>query len=70
MTSPDADLTGAVWRKSKRSNNGGNCVEVATNLPGMIAVRDSKNTDGPALIFSPAEWAAFLAGVQDGEFSL
>ncbi len=63
-------LAHALWRKSSYSSANGNCVEVACNLPGMIAVRDSKHADGPALIFSPAEWAAFLAGVQDGEFSL
>jgi hypothetical protein len=64
------DLAGAIWRKSKRSNNGGNCVEVATNLPGVVAVRDSKDADGPALTFDPADWSAFLAGIRAGEFSL
>ncbi|MDX3111193.1 DUF397 domain-containing protein [Nonomuraea angiospora] len=63
------DLAGAVWKKSSRSgNNGGNCVEVATNLPGVIAVRDSKNPNGPALRFTQAEWDAFLGGVKLGEF--
>ncbi len=70
MTSKDTDLTGAIWRKSTRSNDGGNCVEVATNLPGIVAVRDSKDADGPALTFSPSEWSAFMAGVRAGEFSL
>jgi len=65
-----ADLTGAVWRKSIRSGNGGNCVEVANNLPGIIAVRDSKDPNGPALVFTPSEWAAFTGGVKDGEFDL
>ncbi len=64
------DLTHAAWRKSTRSNDGGNCVEVADNLPGVIAVRDSKNPTGPALTFSPSEWAAFTSGVKDGEFNL
>jgi len=63
------DLAEAVWKKSSRSgNNGGNCVEVAANLPGIIAVRDSKNPNGPALAFTPGEWRAFLGGVKLGEF--
>ncbi|MEV6150424.1 DUF397 domain-containing protein [Nonomuraea sp. NPDC052129] len=63
------DLSGAVWRKSSRSgSNGGQCVEVASNVPGIIAVRDSKDRSGPALIFTPSEWEAFLGGVKDGEF--
>lgn len=64
------DLPRAVWRKSQRSNNGGNCVEVASNLPGIVAVRDSKNADGPALAFTTDEWTAFLAAVQAGELGL
>jgi Domain of unknown function (DUF397) len=64
------DLTNAAWRKSTRSNDGGNCVEVADNLPGVVAVRDSKNPTGPALVFTPAEWAAFTIGVKDGEFNI
>jgi hypothetical protein len=64
-----ADLTGAVWHKSTRSGgNGGDCVEVARNLPGIVAIRDTKDPGGAALVFSRAEWAAFLAGVRDGEF--
>jgi hypothetical protein len=59
------DLSRAEWRKSSYSgNNGGNCVEVADNLPNTIAVRDSKDPDGPALIFTPAVWAAFTARVK------
>lgn len=69
MTSSDADLTGAVWRKSTRSNSGGNCVEVARNLPGVVAVRNSKQPGGPVLRLSPAQWSAFLTDVQAGEFS-
>ncbi|MGC4805263.1 DUF397 domain-containing protein [Micromonospora sp. DT233] len=54
------DLTDARWRKSTRSGgNGGECVEVADNLPNIIAVRDSKDPNGPALTFSPAAWTAF-----------
>ncbi|MFV2098709.1 DUF397 domain-containing protein [Micromonospora sp. LOL_014] len=53
------DLTSATWRKSSRSGNAGACVEVATNLPDVIAVRDSKDTTGPVLTFAPAQWATF-----------
>ncbi|NMO57700.1 DUF397 domain-containing protein [Actinoplanes sp. TBRC 11911] len=62
-------LVDAVWRKSQRSNgNGGNnCVEVAF-LAGAVAVRDSKEPDGPALLFTDAEWTSFVGGVHDGEF--
>ncbi|MDG4839850.1 DUF397 domain-containing protein [Micromonospora sp. WMMD967] len=56
-----AELTGARWRKSTRSgDNGGNCVEIADNHPGLVAVRDSKDATGPALTFSPAAWSAFV----------
>ncbi|WP_422734287.1 DUF397 domain-containing protein [Micromonospora sp. WMMD558] len=55
------DLTGAVWVKSTRSSgNSGDCVEVAGNLPGVVAVRDSKDRQGPVLTFPPAAWRAFV----------
>jgi hypothetical protein len=64
------DLDGARWLKSKRSGTGGdNCVEVAF-VGEAIAVRDSQNPAGPALIFTPAEWDAFVGGAKDGEFDL
>ena len=57
----NAELSRALWQKSTFSNgNGGNCVEVARNLPGIVAVRDSKNPDGPILTFSRDEWASFI----------
>jgi hypothetical protein len=62
------DLSQAKWHKSTRSGGSGNCVEVADNLPGIVAVRDTKNRDGGTLIFTDAEWSAFVGGVKDGEF--
>jgi hypothetical protein len=56
-----------VWRKSSYSGgNGGNCVEVARTLPAAIAVRDSKDPDGPKLIFTPTDWAAFTESIRTG----
>jgi hypothetical protein len=66
-----ADLTGAIWHKSSRSGgNGGDCVEVAGNLPGIVAVRDTKDRDGGTLVFARAGWRAFVEGVRGGEFDL
>ena len=60
------DLSSATWRKSSYSgSNGGACVEVARNLPGVVAVRDSKDPHRPALVFSRADWAAFMAALRD-----
>jgi len=65
------DLTGADWHKSTFSGgNGGDCVEVAVNLPGVVAVRDTKDRSGAALVFTEGEWRAFVAGVRDGEFDV
>jgi hypothetical protein len=56
---------GTVWHKSSYSGNGGSdCVEVARNLPGVVAVRDSKNPDGPVLTISTDEWASFITRLQ------
>jgi hypothetical protein len=64
------NLTQAEWRKSSHSGgSGGQCVEVARNLPGTVAVRDSKDPDGPALILTPQQWRAFTAGVAEGGFT-
>ncbi|GAA4187816.1 hypothetical protein GCM10022252_22050 [Streptosporangium oxazolinicum] len=63
------DLSVAVWRKSSLSgDNGAQCVEVAVNLPGAIAVRDSKDPDGAKLLFTSAGWQAFVGGIKSGEF--
>ena len=65
------DLTGAQWRKaSYSSSNGGTCVEVASNLPGIVGVRDSKDPGGPVLTFTPGDWQIFAASVKAGKLSL
>ncbi|QIS16801.1 MULTISPECIES: DUF397 domain-containing protein [Nocardia] len=61
------DLTNAVWQRAG-DGAGKDSVEVAMLADGHVGLRDGKNPDGPALIFTPGEWAAFIAGVQDGEF--
>jgi hypothetical protein len=61
------DLTCAVWRKASASTNAGNCVEVAVSLPGVVAVRDSKDPHGPALTFTPADWHAFTTWLRSGD---
>ncbi|MGC4767709.1 DUF397 domain-containing protein [Micromonospora sp. DT44] len=54
-------MTGAQWRKSTKSgSNGGNCVEVADNLPGVVLVRDTKDRDGATLTFGPSQWQGFV----------
>lgn len=65
---PAPELTDATWQKSKHSNPNGACVEVAHLPNGEIAVRNSRFPDGPALVYTRAEIAAFLAGAKDGEF--
>lgn len=65
---PASELTDVSWRKSRHSGAMGNCVEVATLTNGDIAVRNSRFPDGPALVYTRAEIAAFLAGAKDGEF--
>jgi hypothetical protein len=65
------DLSNATWRKSSYSGgNGGNCVEVAVLPDDRRAVRDSKDPDGPKLMFTPAAWRAFIEAVRDRELDL
>ena len=69
MDAPDLDRSRAVWRTSSYTNNGGACVEVAGNLPGIVAVRDSKDRSGPVLVLTPAQWRELIAGIRAGELS-
>ncbi|MFD0886705.1 DUF397 domain-containing protein [Streptosporangium algeriense] len=62
------DLSGAEFHKSSLSTSGNDCVEVAINLPGLVAVRDSKDPSGPALAFTPAQWRSFVGRVRTGDF--
>lgn len=63
--------SGLTWLKSSYSGpTGGNCVEVAFLSEGNVAVRNSRYPDGPALVFTKAEWQAFLAGARDDEFGI
>jgi hypothetical protein len=63
-----ADLSDVAWRKSRHSNSQGTCVELAILPGGAVAVRNSRHSDSPALIYTPAEIDAFIRGAKDGEF--
>lgn len=66
---PARQLRGVTWRKSGRSNSSGNCVEVAElATEGDIAVRNSRDPEGPALVYSRSEIEALILGVKDGDF--
>ena len=70
MDKPMLEKPGSAsgWVKSSLSFSNGNCVEVA-NLPGdQIGVRNSRDSEGPVLRFTPDEWHAFLGGARNGEF--
>ncbi|MEV1241567.1 DUF397 domain-containing protein [Nonomuraea sp. NPDC050022] len=67
MAKEKVDLSRAQWRTSSFSGSNGQCVQVAF-VANHVAVHDSKDPLGSALIFTLDEWAAFLAGVRDGEF--
>lgn len=63
----EVDMAGAMWRKSSYSSGNGQCVETAF-LGEVVPVRDSKNPDGPALVFPAGAWSAFVAGIKAGDF--
>ncbi|MGW1175674.1 DUF397 domain-containing protein [Kitasatospora sp. NPDC002543] len=65
---PPVDLSDAQWFKSSYSNNGGTCVEVAADFTGLAPVRDSKDPQGPALVFPAEAWTSFVTAVRSGEF--
>ena len=65
---PARQLVGVTWQKSSRSNPSGNCVECAALPDGSVAMRNSRDPEGAALIYTPAEIEAFLGGVRDGDF--
>ncbi|MFI9330426.1 DUF397 domain-containing protein [Kitasatospora sp. NPDC052868] len=64
------DLSGARWRKSTYSNGQGGCVEVADGHSGIMPVRDSKDPEGPVLVFPLDAWRSFIADVRAGEFDI
>jgi hypothetical protein len=65
-----SDLSRAVWRKASLSAANGGCVEVATNLPGVIAIRDSKRPEGGAHVVHRAAFSAFLSDVRAGRYDV
>lgn len=63
-----SQIPSAVWTKSQRSNPSGNCVEMARLPEGVVAMRNSRYPDGPALVYTVAEMDAFIRGIKDGDF--
>lgn len=65
-----SDLSRAVWRKASSSSHNGGCVEIAANLPGVIAVRDSKRPEAGAHVVGRAAFAVFLADARSGRYDI
>lgn len=63
----EPDLSRAAWCKSRYSGQNGSCLEVARNIPGIVAVRDSKDRSGSALTFTPGQWQAFMARIKSDQ---
>ena len=68
MTERETPVGAGQWRKSRRSNPTGNCVELAGTAEGGVAVRNSRDPGGPVLVYTRDEMAAFLRGAKDGDF--
>jgi Domain of unknown function (DUF397) len=66
---PGTDLSRALWRKSTYSGGNGSCVEIA-DLGAAAAVRDSKDQNGPKLVFAADEWRSFIESIKAGRHSL
>jgi hypothetical protein len=64
------DLSQAIWRKARRSSHNGGCVEIAANLPGVTAVRDSKRPADGAHVVGREAFASFLADVKGGRYDI
>ncbi|MFD9687174.1 DUF397 domain-containing protein [Kitasatospora sp. NPDC059088] len=65
---PTTTVKPCSWMKSSYSDGGGQCVEVAPGLLGVLPVRDSKDPDGPQLAFGTDAWESFISGIKSGEF--
>ena len=66
---PDASTLDVGWRKSTYSGSeNGDCVEVSDAFPGVVPVRDSKDPQGPALVFPADVWSSFVSAVKAEEF--
>ena len=69
-TPTETDPSLFLWHKSSYSGGNGSCVEVACNLPGIVAVHDSKDVPGPELTVTDRTWSEFVRGVKSGEFDI